>query len=150
MNGIAGVSDAATFGATNWVREQLGINDEITDCNPFYGYGEYAAYGLGAGGLVKYGLRRLGKEAASQYDDLLRAARQQYPKKAGRIENHHIEPLYMGGARNGSTAALDAAYHQKITNEFRRLHPYGSSNPSAARLAEIMEDVYRQFPLPPI
>jgi hypothetical protein len=44
---------------------------------------------------------------------------------------------------------LDAAYHQQITNEFRRLHPYGSEVPSPARVQEIMRQVYDKYPLPP-
>jgi hypothetical protein len=62
---------------------------------------------------------------------------------------HHIEPLYLGGPRSGSTAPLNAAYHQLITNEFRRLAPYGSEVPSAARVQETMRQVYEKYPLPP-
>jgi RHS repeat-associated protein len=147
MNGIAGLSDSATFGATNWVREQLGINGEITDCNDFYGYGELGSLVLGGGAAAKYSWKFL-RRGNSQYDDLLRAAQQKYPNKAGRIENHHIEPLYLGGAKNGTTAPLDAAYHQMITNAFRGQHAYGRGRPSPERLREIMEEVYRNFPLP--
>ena len=60
MNSIAGLSDSATLGGTYFVRDLLGLNGEITDCNPFYGYGEWGSFALGAGGIVKYGLRKAG------------------------------------------------------------------------------------------
>jgi hypothetical protein len=82
-------------------------------------------------------------------DDLLRTAQQQFPNKAGKIELHHIEPKYLGGDPKGALAPLDAAYHQQITNEFRRLAPYGQPKPDAARLQQIMGDVYNKYPLPP-
>jgi hypothetical protein len=86
---------------------------------------------------------------AGSFADLVRAAQQLYPKKAGKIEQHHIEPLYLGGAQNGLKAPLDAAYHQLITNAFRRLAPYGAEVPSATRVQEIMRQVYEKYPLPP-
>ncbi len=76
------------------------------------------------------------------------AAKLAYPLLAGKIQQHHITPKYLGGAANGPTVALDAAYHQLITNEFRRLHPYGSATPTATRLKEIMDLVYSKYPLP--
>ena len=82
------------------------------------------------------------------YEELVDGARQLYPKKAFRIERHHITPKYMGGASDGPLSSIDAAYHQLITNEFRALHPYGSMIPTPERLAEIMRQVYTSFPLP--
>lgn len=88
--------------------------------------------------------------AGARYsDDLVKAAQRQFPDKAGKIERHHITPEYLGGARSGPKVPLDAAYHQQITNEFRRLHPYGSEVPSPARVQEIMRQVYDKYPLPP-
>jgi RHS repeat-associated protein len=52
-----------------------------------------------------------------------------YPKLAGKTHLHHIMPKYLGGAANGPRVELDAAYHQLITNEFRRLAPYGQARP---------------------
>ena len=40
-------------------------------------------------------------------------------------------------------------YHQEITNEFRRLHPYGSDRPSPEQHREILRKVYETWPLPP-
>jgi len=62
----------------------------------------------------------------SQYsDDLLKAAQQAYPKLAGKTQLHHITPKYLGGPANGPLIKLDAAYHQQITNEFRKYWGYG-------------------------
>jgi hypothetical protein len=91
---------------------------------------------------------RAEREASRSYDDLVEAARERYPNKAGKIEKHHVTPKYMGGDPKGSTVPLDAAYHQMITNEFRRLHPYGAEPPSPEQVQQIMEQVYQQFPLP--
>ena len=62
---------------------------------------------------------------------------------------HHVEPIYMGGARNGKLIQIDAAYHQMITNEFRSHHAFGISKmlDEAAR-RNIMQEVYMKYPLP--
>ncbi len=86
--------------------------------------------------------------AARNTDDLVRSAQRQYPNKAGRIEQHHVTPKYLGGDAKGPLVPLDGAYHQQIANEFRRLHPYGSQKPSPERLQEIMRQVYDKYPLP--
>jgi hypothetical protein len=92
--------------------------------------------GDAAGGSIEYS------------EDLVKAAQEIYPDKAGKIELHHPIPKFLGGAKNQNGIPLDAAYHQQITNEFRRLHPYGLPNPSPQRLQEIMNEVYSKFPLP--
>lgn len=89
------------------------------------------------------------KEASRFYDDAVQAAQKLYPGKAGKIEQHHVTPKYLGGDPKGPAVPLDAAYHQQITNEFRRLHPYGSEAPSPEQVGRIMEQVYERFPLPP-
>lgn len=81
-------------------------------------------------------------------DDLVKAAQQKYPNKAGKIEYHHVEPKYLGGASKGTTVPINAAYHQMITNEFRSLWPYGKGIPSPAQLNEILMNVYSKYPLP--
>ncbi|HEV2472181.1 MAG TPA: hypothetical protein VGS41_05915, partial [Chthonomonadales bacterium] len=88
-------------------------------------------------------------ESPASYESLVEQAREAYPNKAGRLENHHITPKYLGGAADGPTVELDAAYHQWITNAFRREFPYGQKPPGAADLGRIMGNVYRRFPLPP-
>lgn len=75
-------------------------------------------------------------------------AQQLYPSKAGKTELHHIVPKYFGGDSKGLVVPLDAAYHQVITNEFRRLYPYGQHPPSLEQLGKILESVYNKCPLP--
>jgi RHS repeat-associated protein len=95
-----------------------------------------------------------GEIAADEIDaqrqrELLDYARQKYPGKAGRTELRHVLPRYLGGAADGTTVPLDAAYHQLITNAFRDIVEYGSNpNFTFSELAEIMSKVYRLFPLP--
>ena len=110
--------------------------------------------GAGAGKLISVGgkaMRLLSPAAktAGYSDDLLRAAQKEFPGKAGKIEMHHIEPKYLGGDPNGPLAPLDAAYHQQITNEFRRLAPYGQTPPCPTEVQRIMQEVYKKYPLPP-
>ncbi len=83
------------------------------------------------------------------YLELLKEAQARYPKKAGQMQWHHIDPIYMGGARNGKLIQIDAAYHQMITNEFRSHHAFGIRKmlDEAAR-RNIMQEVYMKYPLP--
>lgn len=83
-----------------------------------------------------------------RYWELKALAERQYPDKVGRYEEHHLFPLYLGGPKDGATFRLPAAYHQLITNEFRRQHPYGRPRPSPERAREIMLDVYSRYPIP--
>ncbi|MFI4990776.1 MAG: RHS repeat-associated core domain-containing protein, partial [Solirubrobacterales bacterium] len=62
--GVAGWGDTLTFGATNWVREELGINN-VDTCSGAYQAGGYA--GLATAVLVPgEGEVELGAEAADQ------------------------------------------------------------------------------------
>lgn len=90
-----------------------------------------------------------GADATSSLEQKVSDAQDAYPNKAGRIENHHIAPKYLGGDPNGPTVPLDGAYHQMITNAFRNEVPYGSGPVSSEELQQIMNKVYSQFPLPP-
>jgi hypothetical protein len=90
----------------------------------------------------------VGGAGASNVNSLVQQAQQQYPNKAGNIELHHIFPKYLGGDPNGTQVAIDAAYHQIITNAFRALWPYGQGAPTAAEAQRIMQQVYESFPLP--
>jgi RHS repeat-associated protein len=71
-----------------------------------------------------------------------------YPDKRGKFENHHIDPKYLGGNPNGPTSRIDAEYHQNITNRFRDLHPYGGGRLPPAERQRIMNEVYRDLPIP--
>ena len=83
--------------------------------------------------------------------ELTREAESAYPQLAAKVtdELHHIIPKYLGGAEKGETVALRPAYHQLITNAFRKLAPYGEKvERSAAELQQILRDVYSRYPLP--
>lgn len=125
--------------------------------------GSYGGYG-GSDGEAVFGMlggaapnvRELLEEAAlgavplvrsARIARLVRKARLLYPLKP-LAERHHKTPIYLGGARNGPTVTIDGAYHQLITNEFRRLWAYGRGRPSSQALSEIMRKVYDKFPLP--
>ena len=83
------------------------------------------------------------------FDGLVSQAKQKYPKLAGKTHQHHIIPYYLGGAANGPRVPLNAAYHQQITNAFRKAHKYGQPPPDPTTPQRIMQDVYKQYPLPP-
>ncbi|WP_433804954.1 hypothetical protein [Bacteroides sp. KG122] len=103
------------------------------------------AIGWGLGSLAAEGATKFGLKYS---DDLVKSAQKLYPNKAGKIGLHHITPKYLGGAKNGQLVPLDGAYHQVITNEFRRIQGYGLPKPSPQRLRKIMKDVYSKYPLP--
>ena len=109
--------------------------------------GTYFAQGVWAHNcnFAALGRRFLGRGVDSAK---LRAAVRDYPGKANKFELHHIVPKYMGGPQDGPLVKLNAAYHQKITNAFRKEWPYGSAKPTFEELEKVMEKVYREFPLP--
>jgi hypothetical protein len=82
------------------------------------------------------------------YLKLLKEAQARYPNKAGHMQWHHIDPIYMGGARNGKLIQIDAAYHQMITNEFRKWQSYGLDKLEESARRSIMQKVYMKYPLP--
>jgi RHS repeat-associated protein len=88
------------------------------------------------------------ESAAARIDRLTAEAEDLYPKLAGKLNDHHIIPKYLGGAKNGATSRIPAAYHQLITNEFRRLAPYGQKLPTGDALIEVLKAVYSTYPLP--
>jgi hypothetical protein len=83
-----------------------------------------------------------------RYWRLKAEAEQRYPDKQGQYEQHHFFPMYLGGKENGTTYRVPAAYHQLITNAFRRLHPYGSPKPQAWEAQSFMLKVYSEYPIP--
>ena len=78
----------------------------------------------------------------------MKDSRQRYPEKTGYYEDHHIDPQYMGGDPKGNLIELDGAYHQMITNEFRKIQPYGTKRLDEAIRKSIMRRVYTKYPLP--
>lgn len=63
-------------------------------------------------------------------------------------ENHHLIPMYLGGAKTGQTYRLPTAYHKAITQAFRREWPYGRRKPDQEALTNILVQVYAQYPIP--
>jgi hypothetical protein len=118
--------------------------------------GTQAAKGLGFADDAMKLATQAGDDIAKKVpiiDDLVKEAQKLYPKKAGKIEKHHPFPKYMGGAEDQVLVPLDAAYHQLITNEFLKYWPKKLPNqvktfPTLDQAKEIMEKVYRKFPLP--
>jgi hypothetical protein len=87
-------------------------------------------------------------KAEESYKALLEIAQAKYPKKAGKIEAHHVEPKYLGGAKNGLTMQIDSAYHQLITNAIRKQLPYGYEYNLTPQIREALNLVYKDYPLP--
>jgi hypothetical protein len=83
------------------------------------------------------------------YYQRLAEAQALYPNASG-YQNHHVIPQYLGGPKNGTTYRLRTAYHQAITQAFRREWPYGQSaaKPSPEQLMKIMMKVYGKYPIP--
>ena len=65
-NFSAGFGDTISFGATDWIREQMGTNESVNKCSSFYSGGEWAGigYGIAAGGAA--GLRAAGAKGAGK------------------------------------------------------------------------------------
>ena len=97
----------------------------------------------------------VGRGGDLPYEEHVRQAQKQYPDKAGTYQEHHIIPKYLGGDPHGETVRIDAAYHQVITNDFRRFWPYRGDPgyrgrlPTPQELKEVVEKVYSINPLPP-
>jgi hypothetical protein len=110
-----------------------------------------AAMGSGMGALVLMSAPPPldPKAARALYDKGMREAHKAFPHLAGGpSQEHHIHPRYLGGLGNGPTVKLDPAYHQLITNEFRRLVGYGNRPPRLNVVLDIMKKVYARYPLP--
>jgi hypothetical protein len=89
------------------------------------------------------------KIARENFDKGQTEARAAFPHLFGKPKHkHHAHPKYLGGPEDGPTVDVDPAYHQLITNAFRREHPYGQEVPSPAQQQEIMRKVYSKYPLP--
>jgi len=87
------------------------------------------------------------EQARQLYRQRLTEVQARYPDSQG-YQYHHAVPIYMGGNAKGPTYRLPTAYHQAITQEFRREWPYGQEPPRPLQLAEIMMRVYSKYPIP--
>jgi hypothetical protein len=90
------------------------------------------------------------KAARAQYEKGMQEARRSFPHLfGGPKQKHHVHPRYLGGPEDGPTVDLDPAYHQLITNEFRRLASYGRRTPLGFDAVwKLMKQVYTKYPLP--
>ncbi|MCY0999165.1 hypothetical protein OWM54_18645 [Myxococcus sp. MISCRS1] len=87
-------------------------------------------------------------QARKLYQQRLQEAQTTYPNSAG-YENHHLVPLYLGGAKDGQTYRLPTAYHKAITRAFREEWRYGQGQrPDARALTDILVRVYSRYPIP--
>ena len=134
-----------TLGSLNIIGSYMSMAVGITEVSGGFGNG------------VKTGVRYTSRPSistiqTSRYEAAVREAQSLFPQKAGKIELHHIRPKYLGGAKNGKLVPLDAAYHQVITNAFRKELPYGLGWTKKMEYNEWLEyarRVYSQYPLPP-
>jgi RHS repeat-associated protein len=60
---------------------------------------------------------------------------------------HHNWPKYLGGPKKGPLTPLNPAYHQRITNLFRQLRPYGLPTVDPTTAQQIIDQVYEELPL---
>jgi hypothetical protein len=90
---------------------------------------------------------RLVQQARERYYQVLADARARYPHLQG-YQEHHFIPIYLGGPITGATYRLQSAYHQAITQEFRRQWGYGQGQPRPERLQQILFEVYSRYPIP--
>ena len=67
----------------------------------------------------------------------------------GTIELHHVLPKYINGFDDHIVVPIDAAYHQKITNEFRRQWRYGKGPADPTEWERILNAVYDVYPIYP-
>ncbi len=58
----AGFGDTLSFGATDWLRDQMDVNGSVNKCSSAYGNGEWGAIGLG----MAFGGAHLGRNALYQ------------------------------------------------------------------------------------
>jgi hypothetical protein len=95
-------------------------------------------------------LFKAGQKVESSYEQAVANAKLDYPNLANKPDHaHHITPQYLGGPKNGPTAPLNPAYHQRITNAFRNEYGYGQGPVKETKQLDIMYNVYRKYPLPP-
>jgi len=106
-----------------------------------------------AGELIQQGVEKVESNptVASKIEEHTEEAKGLYPKLANKADQlHHVVSKYLGGAKDGVTVKLPAAYHQLITNAIRDAAPYlPKVQRSAEEVHEILQKVYERFPLPP-
>jgi hypothetical protein len=114
--------------------------------DPTVAFGGLANAGLNAGAAAFVGVEW--PDPANVLPDALAEAQARYPKLAGRLNNHHWDPKYLGGNPAGPTGEIDAALHQAITNANRAQFAYGSGvkpglSERLPRLLEILRGFFK-------
>jgi len=146
--GMAPVSQANLYGGAT-----LAKYTKISLYTGVGSLGAAVAIGLAAPALGATSLSPLPAALASEsgmaltVGGMIAAAEERYPKLVGISHWHHVIPRYIGGLNNWIQVHIPAAYHQLLTNEFRRLWPYGKGRPPAERAAEIVQEVLSKYPL---
>ncbi|HYO57452.1 hypothetical protein [Archangium sp.] len=118
------------------------------------GMGALVLMSVGRGGPARPAAPRqtgpLDPETARKlYEKGMQEAQRAFPQLFGGPPHaHHIHPRYLLGPANGPTVPIDPAYHQLITNEFRRRVAYGVLKPNLDDVLRVMREVYSKYPLP--
>ncbi|TQF13268.1 hypothetical protein FJV41_24735 [Myxococcus llanfairpwllgwyngyllgogerychwyrndrobwllllantysiliogogogochensis] len=87
------------------------------------------------------------QQARQRYAQRLKEAQARYPSSTG-FQEHHLIPMYLGGAKSGATYRLPTAYHKAITQAFRERWTYGQERPPPEKLQLLLVQVYSQYPIP--
>jgi hypothetical protein len=86
--------------------------------------------------------------ARKLYQQRLADAQAAFPNSSG-YQEHHLIPVYLGGAQTGVTYRIPTAYHKMITRAFRKAWDYERTDlPKPEQLQAILLKVYSQFPIP--
>jgi RHS repeat-associated protein len=149
--GLSIWSDEWQIMQNNFRGMQQGWNNFVANTTPFLQYiGEHMPMpGNGIVGSemegVFAGMARDNPELAQ----LMKEAEDLFPMKCLKPdEGHHPVPKYLGGDPKQPLVELPAPYHQLITNEFRRLAPYGQEALDSQSVQNIVTQVYSKYPLP--
>ncbi|MFV0477652.1 MAG: RHS repeat-associated core domain-containing protein [Parahaliea sp.] len=123
----AGFGDTISFGATDWVRDQMGTNSAVDKCSGGYGAGEWAGigYGFAAGGAG--GWRAAGSKARG-------------------MEFSHWIPNRMGGPRsrwNGNYVTPNRHYKHDPYRYPRRNQRSGEKWPAPMQQLDRIPNVYK-------
>jgi len=145
-NFSAGFGDTLTFGATNWIRDQIGGNEGIDRCSGAYAAGMYTELGLEVAATGGSGLLRGAAARASR--SVVRAEAARLTRGIARNGNqlHHVNPLFgHPGSRSGQlalfpTGGLPAPIHSGSWN-LKLMSP--SAHGAAHRSMRQMESIGR-------
>jgi RHS repeat-associated protein len=118
----AGFGDTLTFGATDWIRDQIGGNESVDKCSGAYAWGQRAELGFEIAATGGSGALR-GLAARASRKQVYAAAKRATSKFAGSGGTvHHVNPLFgHPGGRNVAptlfpTGGLPASIHSSTWN----------------------------------